>query len=127
MLKRFFLSIIILSALASEGGVYLSSELIEYYLINLPHFDMVQESRTTLQNSLTRKGTPVSFFKNISQDAINAKSQSKHKQLDGYYIFGLPVFIIFAIVSYFKLKNQIIQVARRILLSLTDSSPPVCC
>ncbi|HEY5583637.1 MAG TPA: hypothetical protein VIK78_03995 [Ruminiclostridium sp.] len=134
MLKRLFLGIIILSALASEGGAYYSADLIDYYLVNLAHLDMIQDSRNAItilntQNldSLDKSGIPVAFFKLVSQDAINSNNSKRVSRLGLFAMSSIAIVLAIFIVIYFSLNNQISFVTRRALLSLTDSSPPASC
>lgn len=133
MLKRLFLSIIILSALASEGGAAYTADLIDYYLSNLTHLDMIQHSRDTISssevqqlNSLERKGTPVAFFKAISQDAIDFRVSNRESNLGLFWMSCFTVILAILIVSFICLK-QISLVSRQAIFSLSDSSPPVYC
>ena len=134
MLRRLVLSIIILSALASEGGTPYSAGLIDYYLVNLTHLDMMmQDSRDTVSvfdvqklNAINKKGTPAAFFKVISQDAINAKSSNKNVHLDFLWIPILKIALTITIVL-FVFINIHKSYKRRTVLSLSDSSPPVYC
>jgi len=133
MLKRLFLSIIILSALASEGGASYSADLINYYLVNLAHLDMIQDSRNAISvfdeqrlNSLDKKGIPVAFFKLISQDSINSKASTiRDSRL--LWMSSITILLSIFIVAFICLNNQMSFITRRALLSLTDSSPPAYC
>lgn len=134
MLKRLFLSIIILSALNSEGGILYAVDLFDYCLVNFAHLDMVQDSRNAISsfdahklNSLDKKGTPVAFFKLISQDTINSKDPNRDSHLDFLWISRIAVILTIFIISFLYLNNQILNVTRRALLFFADSSPPVCC
>lgn len=132
MFKRLFLSIIILSALASEGGAYFSADLIDYYLINFTRLDMMQNSQMAVHlagaEALSeRKGTPAAFFKIISQNAIDLKNNIKHHFPDFIAIASLSAVLALIIVSYFILNIKNSFNARETLLNLTDSSPPVFC
>ncbi len=133
MFKKLFLSIIILSTLASEGGVYYSADLIDYYLMNLARLDIIQDSRIAVsdfnaqKSDITaKKGTPAAFYKMLSQRAVEAKTSVDHN-------FPVPVLctalaiLIFITVSNFYLNNVKSFYAGRALLNLTDSSPPVFC
>lgn len=134
MLRRLFLSIIILSTLASEGGVSYSANLIDYYLVNLTHLDIIQDSRNAIssfdaqeQKSLNKKGTPVAFYKLLSQASINSKTLDTNNHFEPIWInseaIALSIFITFFIFLY----NQISFLTRRVLLNLADSSPPAYC
>lgn len=134
MLRRLFLSIIILSTLASEGGVSYSADLIDYYLVNLAHLDIIQDSRNAISNfdaqklnSIDKKGTPVAFFKLVSQDSINSKTSNRHYNFEFLWMHGEALALTIFIVLFICLNNQISFITRRALLSLTDSSPPICC
>jgi hypothetical protein len=135
MLKRLFLSIIILSTLASEGGAYYSADLIDFYLVNLTHLGIMQDSRSENSSfdaqkltSLDKKGTPVAFYKLASQDSINLKASNKHNNLEFLSMYGGTLALaIFIIVLSISLNNQISFISRRILLNLADSSPPAYC
>lgn len=134
MLRRLFLSIIILSALASEGGAPYSAGLLDYYLINLNHLDMMmQDSRDTVPvfdvqklNTINKKGTPAAFFKALSQDAINAKSSNKrvHPEFLWFPILKIVLTITIVLLVFVNICKFY---KRRTLLSLADSSPPVYC
>lgn len=129
MLKRLFLSIIILSALTSEGGNYYTANLIDYYLINFSHLEMVQDSRNALsyfgeQNSLQRKGTPVAFFKKLSQDTINSQTSRHDSNLEFGFIFSFSIALIILIARLLWLNIQRKSVSVRALLCRADSSPP---
>ncbi len=132
MLKRLFLSIIILSALTSEGGNYYTANLIDYYLINFSHLEMVQDSTNALsyfgeQNSLQRKGTPVAFFKKLSQDAINSQTPRRDNNLEFGFIFSFSIALIILITRLLWLNIQRKSVSVRVLLCRADSSPPAYC
>lgn len=133
MFKKLFLSIIILSTLASEGGVYYSADLIDYYLMNLVRLDIIQDSRAAVSdfnaqktNIAAKKGTPATFYKMLSQKAAEGKTSAEHN-------FPVPVLctalaiLIFVTVSNFYLNKVKSFYAGRALLNLTDSSPPVYC
>lgn len=134
MLKRLFLSIIILSALNSEGGILYAADLFDYCLVNFAHLDMVQDSRNAISsfdahklNSLDKKGTPVAFFKLISQDTINLKDPNRKRHLDFLWISPFAIISTIFIVSFLCLNNQISNITTRALFFFADSSPPVCC
>lgn len=134
MLRRLFLSIIILSTLASEGGASYSTDLIDYYLVNLTHFDVVQDSRNTnvnfdakKLNSLDKKGTPVAFYKLASQDSINSNASNKNNHLEFLWIYSEEIALALFILLFICLYNQISFTTRRDLLSFADSSPPAYC
>ena len=134
MLKRLFLSIIILSALTSEGGVLYAADLYDFCLVNFSHLNMVQDSRNAITsldtqklNSLDKKGTPVAFFKRISQDAINSKVSNRNSNLEFFWISSITIALAIFITSFLFLNNRISIIIRRALLFYADSSPPVCC
>jgi hypothetical protein len=129
ILKRLFLSLIIVSALASaEGGVYSSADLIDYYLTNLVASGMI-ESNTSLNpptgdmGSQVKNGTPLSSFKSISNQLI-LKYQQKVKKV--YWPFvtenAYTLMLIFAVSACFVYICLIVR--KNILLNLTDNSPP---
>jgi|GEM_PF-2244549 len=131
MFKKLFLSIIILSALASEGGAYLSADLIDYYLVNFARLDIMQDIHSVGQaagNGVERKkGTPAAFFKAVSQNAIDLKNTIRSKYSDFTATTplaeGLVLIIVFSICFNIKKSSYF----RRYFLSLTDSSPPAAC
>jgi len=137
MLKRLFLSIIILSTLASEGGGSYSSDLIDYYLFNLAHLDIIQDSRNAIPNfdaqklnEVERKGIPAAFFKLISQDSINSfnlKQLNKHNYLKFILINVSTIALFILVMSFISLNTQVEFNIKRTILSLTDSSPPAFC
>jgi hypothetical protein len=137
MLKRLFLSIIILSTLASEGGVPYSADLIDYYLVNLAHLDIIQDSRSAVPvfdaQKLTetqKKGIPAAIFKLISQKSIstfNLKQTNKHNFFEFILIMTSAVALFILVGLFISLNTQGISILKRTLLSLTDSSPPVYC
>jgi hypothetical protein len=134
MLRRLFLSLIILSTLASEGGASFSTDLIDYYLVNLAHLGIMQDSRIDFSsfdvqklNSLDRKSTPLAFYKLISQDLINSNASNKHKHLEFLSTYGLTLVLAIFIVLFISLNNKLSFITRRALLSLADSSPPAYC
>ncbi len=133
MFRKLFLSLIIISSLTYESGAYYSPSLIDYYLVNLSNLDMMQQdSRNAISGFsakrlelLDKKGTPVSFYKFLSQDSINSKAQNNNMEflwISGQ-IVALAIFVVFIIL----LDNNISFITRRALLSLTDSSPPAYC
>ncbi len=132
MFKKLFLSIIILSALASEGGAYFSADFIDYYLANFARLDIIQNSSVSSQSAETEsisrsKGTPVAFYKVISQYAIDSKNDNTHS-FPGYSaIVPLSAGLAFIVVFYFVYIIKLSLNSRRSFLSLTDSSPPVFC
>jgi len=134
MLRRLFLSIIILSTLASEGGASFSADLIDFYLVNLAHLDIIQDSRIDISsfdaqklNSLSKKGTPVAFYKRLSQDSINSEASDKQNHLQFLCMYGEKLALAIFIGLFISLNNQIFFIPRRVLLSLADSSPPAYC
>jgi len=134
MLRRLFLSIIILSTLASEGGASFSADLIDFYLVNLAHLDIIQDSRIDISsfdaqklNSLGKKGTPVAFYKRLSQDSINSNASNKHNHFQFLWMYGEKLALAIFIGLFISLNNQIFFIPRRVLLSLADSSPPAYC
>lgn len=132
MLRRLVLSIIILSALASEGGAPYSAGLIDYYLVNLAHLDMMQDSRNTIPVFDTQKtgslktGTPAAFYKAISQNAISSKSHGKNIHFEFLWVPVLRLILVPVIIVIFIFINIHKSLRRRSVLSLADSSPPVC-
>jgi hypothetical protein len=134
MLKRLFLSIVILSTLAYEGGAAFPPDLIDYYLINLANLGIIQDSRSAISgfdaqklNSSDKKGTPIAFFKQISQNSLSSKSSSRNRHFES---LGLPAIAIFSVVFILFLtclKNIISVYTMRRLLNLADSSPPAYC
>jgi hypothetical protein len=132
MLKKLFLSIIILSALASEGGAYFSADLLDYYLVNFARLDMMQDSQlsgqfTGKEGRLDRKGTPAAFYRVIAQNAIDVKNSIKHNFFDLSVITSLSAGLTLIIIFYFNINIKKLFYTRRTLLNLTDSSPPVFC
>lgn len=131
MLKKLFLSIIILSALASEGGAYLSADLIDYYLVNFSRLDIMQVNSAGQSSGSgveRKKGTPAAFFKAVSQNAIDLKNTVRNKYSDFTAIpplsAGVALLMVFSI-CFFNIKKS--TYFRRYFLSLTDSSPPAAC
>ncbi len=132
MLKKLFLSIIIVSALASEGGAYFSADLLDYYLVNFTRLDMMQDNQLAGQFAgkeglSQRKGTPAAFYKVVAQNAIDLKNSIKHNFYDLAVITSLTVGLALIIIFYFNVNLRKVLYARRTLLNLTDSSPPVFC
>ncbi|ACL75810.1 hypothetical protein [Ruminiclostridium cellulolyticum] len=135
MFKKLFLSIIILSALASENGVYNTADLFDLYLVNLSHLDMMQESRNARsvsqsqkEDSLDKKGKPLSFFKEISEDAINRKVSNNNRHGELALLMSVSITILSSLVLvYFISTIYKAFFSKRALLSQSDSSPPVCC
>ncbi len=134
MFKKLFLSIIILSALASENGVYNAADLFDLYLVNLTHLDMIQESRSAVsvlesqkEASLSRKGTPLSFFKAISEDALNKEMPiNRHGELALLMSISIALLGLLVLVYFNSNINRSFS-SRRLLFSQSDSSPPVYC
>ncbi|EPR09169.1 hypothetical protein [Ruminiclostridium papyrosolvens] len=135
MFKKLFLSIIILSALASENGVYNAADLFDLYLVNLTHLDMIQESGSAVsvleslkEDSLSKKGTPLSFFKAISADAINKEMPNNNRHGELALLMSVSIAILSLLVLvYFNSNINRAFSPRRLLFSQSDSSPPVCC
>lgn len=133
MLKRLFLSIIILSALASETGAYYSADLMNLYLTNLSQFDMIQDSRNAVsfgvqkQNSSTRLGIPASFYKAISQDAIDAKNPIKSGNSETWFLSALSIGLLIIAAGYLYNETRSKIYFKSAFLSISDSSPPVNC
>ena len=132
MFKKLFLSIIILSALASEGGAYFSADFIDYYLANFARLDIIQNSSVSSQSAETEsisgsKGTPVAFYKAISQYAIDSKNTSTHSYSGFLAIVPLAAGLAFIVVLSFVYSIKLTLNSRRSFLSLTDSSPPMFC
>lgn len=128
------MSIIILSALASEGGTYYSADLIDYYLVNFSCFDMIQDSRNAISDfdaqkldSLATRGTPVALFKIISQDAIDSRVLRRDSSFEHLWIPCISLILCIIVLAFVYLNNQVIFNSRRVLLSLADSSPPIYC
>ena len=120
--------------MASEGGVSYTADLIDYYLVNLTHLDIMQDSRNAISNfdaqeqkSLNKKGTPVAFYKLLSQASINSKTPDRNNHFELLWMhseaIALSIFIVFIIFLY----NQTSFLTRRVLLNLADSSPPAYC
>ncbi len=134
MFRKLFLSIIILSALASENGVYNATDLFDIYLANLTHLDMIQESRSAVsvlesqkEDSL-RKGTPLSFYKAISEDAINKEMPNSNRHGELALLMSISIAILSLLVSvYFNSNINKSILSKRALFSQSDSSPPVYC
>ncbi|WP_024833683.1 hypothetical protein [Ruminiclostridium josui] len=135
MFKKLVLSIIILSALASENGVYNAADLYDLYLVNLTHLDMLQESRSAVsvlesqkEDSLIRKGTPLSFFKAISADAINEEmpNNNRHWEIALLMPISIAILCLLVLVYYNSNINNKKFSSRRLLISQSDSSPPIC-
>ncbi len=136
MLKKFFLSIIILSALASEGGAYFSAGLIDYYLLNFSRLDAIQDrllsepavdSEELSGAHALRKATPAAFYKIISQKAIELKDYTKHN-FSGYT--AIPPFtagLAFIVVFYILINIEKPRSTKQFLFAFSDSSPPAFC
>ncbi|PYG86958.1 hypothetical protein LY28_02580 [Ruminiclostridium sufflavum DSM 19573] len=134
MLRKLFLSIIILSTLASESGVYCSEQLINYYLFNLSYLDVMQDNINVISDfnirktgTLERKGTPAAFYKLISQDTIDSKAKNGSSHSETLGICFITAFLIFAVALFICSNNRLSVISRRNLLCLGDSSPPACC
>lgn len=131
MLRKLFLSIIILSTFASEGGAYLSEELVNYYLINFTYLDVMQDSINVAPNydaknlsGVEKKGTPAAFYKYISQSTIDSKSSNaNHLEalLPSFVTAGLFIFI----VLFVYLNKKLFIIARQYYICHADSSPPL--
>lgn len=133
MLKRLFLSIVILSTLAYEGGTSYSTGLIDYYLLNFNQLDIIQDSRNAISSydvrnlsSIEKKGTPVAFFKLISQNSLNSKV-SNDNHLQPIWLSCAVIVLAIFILLFIYLNKRKLLVTKRSLLSLADSSPPVYC
>lgn len=129
IIKRLFLSLIIVSALASaEGGAYSSTGLIDYYLSNLVASGMI-ESNTSLNsptgniNSQVKNGTPLSTFKSISNELI-LKYEQKVKKINWPFVTenAYKLMLAFTLSACFVYIYLIVR--KNILLNLTDNSPP---
>lgn len=132
MLKKLFLSIIILSALASEGGAYFSAGLLDYYLVNFTRLDIIQDNQNVKQaasvdNVSKTKGTPAAFYKILSQNSFDVKNSIRHNYSDFTAVVPIAAGLFFITVFYkiFTINN--FSYAGRFLLNLSDSSPPVFC
>ncbi len=134
MLRKIFLSIIILSAFASEGGVSYSDELINYYLVNLTYFDVMQDSLNAVSDynikktdTAEKKGTPAAFYKLISQDSIDSKTPNINNSSVPFRLFSTNAGLVVFIVIFIYLNKKLIFFTRRDFLCLADSSPPAYC
>ncbi len=135
MFRKLFLSIIILSALASENGVYNAADFFDLYLVNFTHLDMIQESSSAVsvlesqkEDSLNRKGTPLSFFKAISADALNKEMPNNNRHGELALLMSVSITILSLLVFvYFNSNIYKAIFSKRALISQSDSSPPVCC
>ncbi len=135
MFKKLFLSIIILSALASENGVYNAADLFDLYLVNLTHLDMIQESRSAVsvlesqkEASVSRKGRPLSFFKAISAEALNKEMPNNNRHGELALLMSISIVILSLLVlAYLNSNTNRDFSTKRLLFSQSDSSPPVCC
>lgn len=130
MFKKLFLSIIILSALASEGGAYFSADLLDYYLVNFTRLDIMQDSQIINQAAKAEgfaktKGTPAAFYKIISQNAVDLKNSIRHNYPDFTALVPLAVGLALIAVFYNTFIINLSSKSGSFLLSLTDSSPPV--
>ncbi len=132
MLKKLFLSIIILSALASEGGAYFSADILDYYLVNFTRLDIIQDTQivkqtASVENSSKTKGTPAAFYKIISQNAFDVKNPVRHNYPDFTAIVPIAACLIFITVFYKIFTIKKFSYAGRFLLNISDSSPPALC
>ena len=134
MLRKIFLSILILSAFASEGGVSYSEELINYYLVNLTYFDVMQDSLNAVSDfsikktdTAEKKGTPAAFYKMISQDSIDSKAPNVNNGSVPLWIFSATACLAVIIVVFIYLNKKLFIFTRRDFLCLADSSPPAYC
>ncbi len=135
MFRKLFLSIIILSALASENGVYNAADFFDLYLVNFTHLDIIQESSSAVsvlesqkEDSLNRKGTPLSFFKAISADALNKEMPNNNRHGELALLMSVSITILSLLVFvYFNSNIYKAIFSKRALISQSDSSPPVCC
>ncbi len=135
MFRKLFLSIIILSALASENGVYNAADFFDLYLVNLTHFNMIQESRSAIsvlesqkEDSLSRKGKPLSFFKAISEDALKREMPNNNRHGELALLMSVSIAIISLLVFvYFNSNINKTIFSKRALISRSDSSPPIFC
>ena len=130
MLRKIFLSILILSAFASEGGVSYSEELINYYLVNLTYFDVMQDNLNAVsdnnikKDTAEKKGTPAAFYKLISQESIDSKTPNVNNGSVPLWIFSSIACLAVIIVVFIYLNKKLFNFARRDFLCLADSSPP---
>jgi hypothetical protein len=134
MLRKIFLSIIILSAFASEGGVSYSEELINYYLVNLTYFDIkqdylnaVSDYNTNNIDAVEKKGTPAAFYKLISQESIDSKTPNINNGSVPLWILSTTVGLIVFSVAFIYLNKKLFIYTRLDFLCLADSSPPAVC
>lgn len=133
MFKRLFLSIIILSTLATEGGAYYSADFLDYYLMNLARLDIIQDSRIAVSDfnvqksgMTAKRGTPVSFYRTLSQKAVEGKEYLRHNFFEPVLLTVLAALIFFTVSSFYLNIGKFFNTGRT-LLSLADSSPPVFC
>ncbi len=134
MLRKIFLSILILSAFASEGGVCYSEELINYYLVNLTYFDVKQDNLNVVPDynvkktaTVEKKGTPAAFYKLISQDSIDSKAPNINKGSVPLFILSSTFGLAVILVVFIYLNKKLFIFTRRDFLCLADSSPPAYC
>ncbi|QNU65852.1 hypothetical protein EHE19_013225 [Ruminiclostridium herbifermentans] len=134
MLRKIFLSIIILSAFASESGVSYSEELINFYLVNLTYFDIKQDDLNAVSDytinktdAVEKKGTPAAFYKLISQESIDAKTPNINNGSVPLWILTTAICLVVFSVVFIYLNKKIFIFTRLDLLCLADSSPPAFC
>ena len=134
MLRNLFISILILSTFASEGGVCYSEELVKYYLANFTYLDVMQNSINSVPDfninrlgTAEKKGTPLAFYKLISQDSIDSKSPKRNIHQEALWICFIIAGIVTFCILYICLNNKLFIITRRHLLCLADSSPPAFC
>jgi len=132
MFKKLFLSLIILSTLASEGGAYFSADLLDYYLVSLSRFDSMQDGQVSNESAVPEhiskaNGTPAAFYKVISQNAFELKELTQHNYYDFTAIPIISAGLAFIIILFLFISRNVFLYSRPSFLGHTDSSPPVCC
>lgn len=132
-LKKFFVSLLIISALATDGGAYFSADLINLYLYNVLPQDKAFSSRATLavkSNSVKSattitKGNSLPGYSYKSRDSFNKEiNEPQYK-----HTVGLPIvkssLLVFFIIALLSLYSVILTTSNKHICSYANSSPPV--
>ena len=132
-LKKFFLSLIIISTLATDGGAYLSADLVNLYVYNILPQDKALNSRTTLaiNSNAVKSGLTITRVNSLPGYSYQSRDNYNQEINDPQYknTVGLPIakpsLLIFFIVTLLCLYSIMITTSNRYICSYANSSPPV--
>jgi hypothetical protein len=126
MLKRLFISLLILSTLASEGLVNFPANVFSYYLATGKVFDLLEKETPADEQNNIVPNTNTSALKTVSQGSfvlsINSLSKLRYEILRD--VQNLDINVKDAVIQSDINNSVFIPSNRLITLRSSDSSPP---